>query len=105
MNRNLFLKSITALGAGLLVGEEAIEMFNRLNHKRKSFPSADLYKNIYFETFDYYNNLYISKSINGVILFEGNLNDYRKSRLVLRDGIAWKRTKGFTVEFTKAIQV
>ena len=40
MLRRNFLRGSLALVGGLVVGDEALEMFVRLTHHRKSFPTA-----------------------------------------------------------------
>ena len=40
MLRRNFLRGSLALAGGLVVGDEVLEAFARLTHRRKSFPSA-----------------------------------------------------------------
>lgn len=40
MNRSAFLRSLVVGAGALVVGDEALDAFARLNHKRKSFASA-----------------------------------------------------------------
>ena len=40
--RDFLRRGAIALAGGLIVGDAALEMFERLTHVRKSFPSADV---------------------------------------------------------------
>lgn len=43
MDRRLFLRRLALGSAGLVLGEEAMEAFARLTHRRTLFPSAEIY--------------------------------------------------------------
>lgn len=42
--RDFLRKTTIALAGSLIVGDQAIELFERLTHVRKSFPSAEIYR-------------------------------------------------------------